>query len=685
MAIVGDYTTQQMRELILKFYPGGYTPQTFGNVTLNWQIGPDQYHGTGNLTSAITAMGLYQETTYTYLKYCENYIIGYTQYGVQIIKGRCHYGGIRDLAAFLNVWEKVIYSTYSDLSANIAHAFIVDLPAEIDIHSPADLLAYLNVLAKKEKDLSGSIHGWVEAYLSAYIKAMTYRSLPAYLNPISPVDLSAYLKVWPMSYLSADIYGWQTADLSAFVTTFQAKDLPTTIDIHPWVNLGVLLKGWGRGVISNLSAFIGGFGYKDLTADVRATYLKHISGYINVIQPVHISANIYGWNKLDLPAYLNGVYGLYDLQATIISNRNMGNLPASLRQREGVEVPVDLPARTMVWQVGNMMAYINGRDAVKNLSAYLTATGQIAELPASIYPKTVRLTSIVNVATMEHLDLSGVINPSCIWSEPRNLLAYIRCVYKSDLGATLLGKKYDTMGIDLPTKIGYIDTYSYIDRLPVYVNVAEETYRYIDKLPIAFKIFVETKALSASIVGTYLNKDLTATLTAVRLEDYHFESTKDRVKVYNLDYMGLVENYEVVELTFKNIVKDYFYSSAGSRAWKTDRLDKWILDLASYIPANTALNVKRKLHKIKSLYDIEQFSSIDEAVRFAIDYVTSYPYSDMSARINSIGKYTNLMAYVTPIYSTTETSDLLSQINGVGEPIAETVVVGFIGSGIDIV
>jgi len=35
MAGIGDYTPQQMRNLIMKIYPGIYTPSAFNNVVLN--------------------------------------------------------------------------------------------------------------------------------------------------------------------------------------------------------------------------------------------------------------------------------------------------------------------------------------------------------------------------------------------------------------------------------------------------------------------------------------------------------------------------------------------------------------------------------------------------------------------------------------------------------------------------
>jgi len=91
-----------MRDLIIKIFILGAThQQLFGNVILNWES-RTSHSDTGDISAAITALenGPYQDETYTYLKRCECYIVGYGVYGVQILKGRCYYGGIRDFRRF---------------------------------------------------------------------------------------------------------------------------------------------------------------------------------------------------------------------------------------------------------------------------------------------------------------------------------------------------------------------------------------------------------------------------------------------------------------------------------------------------------------------------------------------------------------------------------------------------------
>lgn len=679
MAIVGDYTAQQMRNLVLKFYPGGYTPQTFGNVTLNWGL-RTSHSDIGNLSAAITATGLYQNTTYTYLKYCENYVVGYGIYGVQILKGRCYYGGIRDLAASYAIWTKPVYSETKDLGAYVGRVFGKDLPAFIGVETPADLQAYVNTFQTDTSDLPASIHGWQTSDLAGQINAMIAAALSAYIVAVPPVDLPAYIKPWPMKQLPADIYGWGQLDLPAALYAMQKGDLPAYIGTVPPKDLGAILKGWVREAIKNLPATITGFTYDDLPASIRATYLKDLPAFLGAVPVQNLPAFIRGWQEVDLPASLVGVYGEYDLRASINSTNNYKNLIAYIRATQATAVSKDLPASIQGWYMSDINAYINSTPSA-NLTAYLNAIGQTADLRATIIPKTIRLTSVLDVITMAHSDLSAVINPSCIWSEFRDLTAYARAVYKGDLSATLIGKRYATTEVNLGAKLGYADTYTFMDKLPISIQIATQSYRYIDKLPILIKIFGAEQDLTATITGTYLYNNLLASITAVYLEPHHFDNTKNKDRVYNRTYSGIQQTLELIELSFSSIVKEYFYSGSGTTAWKTDRADKWILDIASYIPQNLAINLERKLHKFRSLYDLSRYADIDEAVRLAIDYVTSYPYDDISAYINPHGGYLNLSAMVSGRGITSTNDNLQATITGqaTGE-----VVVGLSDDGVEI-
>ena len=91
------YTIPPKSNIPFNFGAGGYQAPDFNNISLNFtNVIQSQM---ADLHAAVNVMQTYQQTTYTFLRYCEQYIIGYNQHGVQIIKGRCYYGGIRDIGA----------------------------------------------------------------------------------------------------------------------------------------------------------------------------------------------------------------------------------------------------------------------------------------------------------------------------------------------------------------------------------------------------------------------------------------------------------------------------------------------------------------------------------------------------------------------------------------------------------
>jgi hypothetical protein len=677
------YTPPNNLNIPFKFAQTGYQPPDWNAIAFEFK---SKREGLGNLRAAINVMTAepenYQETTYTYLKYCEEYVIGYSQYGVQILKGKCYYGGVRDLGTSITVWKKPVYSGVKNLIAKAKGVYsgIKDLSADMSGELAIDIQAYVNTLQTTSYDLSASLHGYQVYDLPAYIRSMRTASLAAYLSAVPPVDLPAYLKVWPMKQLPGSIYGWDKLDLGGYTYAIQKGDLPAVIGAIPPKDLGLILRAWVREAVSNLGAYIDGLVYNDLPATVRATYLKDLPAYLGAEPAINLPGFIHGYDTIDLAAILNGVYGSYDLRAQITPTNNFKDLIGILKPRVATEVPHDLYAYIKGVGSSYLNAYINPTPYV-NLMAYLNTSGQVADLSARIFPKKIRLTNILSVLTMEHMDLSAVINPSCIWSESRNLTGYVRVIYKSDLGAQIIGKKYAQTIANLTGTVGYADTYAFIDKLPISVSIATDVYRYIDMLPIFIRVFTEETNLTASITGTYLYGDLGASILGLYINPYHFENVKNRQKVSKLDHSGFVEWYEMVELSFKSIVEDYFYSSPGLSAWKVDRLDRWVLDVRSYIPQDLKLNTKRRLHRLKYISDIKRFSSVDEMMRYAIDFVTDYPEINLPAYVKPSGGFKNIQAILNVRRTTQESNNLTSSI--VGTPTGTTVV-GYY-DGIDVI
>lgn len=561
----------------------------------------------------------------------KKYFVGYEAGIPKFIDGRPRYRCVD----FLSGSIQQVY--YRDLSG-----FLYAVPRE-----NRDLSAYLKAILKQEDyNLRVSIKGWGfgQYDLSAYIKGVVYRDLGAFLRSLThedltanlyiipPKDLSAYLKVWPMESLPARLHGWQTSDLGAVIDWNMKRDLRSYIGTSFPVDLSARMKGWARGVISDLTASFTALLYEDLTAFVRSNYLRDLPAYLFVVEAENLTASLYGWQEYDLSADLLGVYGPHDLRAYINASGGKKDLPGYLKPRAGTRLPTDLPAQIFSSYINDLSAYLKSIEPV-DLSAYINTVGSSDNLTASIFPKMVYMTALVSIGTMEHLDLSATINFICNRSGYKDLMSYIRCTYLDDLSASITGYKTPTYTADLAAKIGYADSMVYTEKLPISVSIGSG-YLVEDKLPISLSIYKQQALLSAYINGTYMHNSLGASITPVWLQDYEFDNYKSREIVYDLDHYQRVNWYEIVEMYFKSMVTDYFYVGGEKTVYKTDRSERWMLELSSYVPENTALNIRRKLHRVREVYDLDDFNSLDEAIRAAIDYVTSYDYSDLSVSIS---------------------------------------------------
>jgi hypothetical protein len=66
---------------------------------------------------------------------------------------------------------------------------------------------------------------------------------------------------------------------------------------------------------------------------------------------------------------------------------------------------------------------------------------------------------------------------------------------------------------------------------------------------------------------------------------------------------------------------------------------------------------------------LRKFSSIDEAMRYVIAYVTEYPENDLNAYVNAVGTYSGLTATVQPISIISDNLGLSTDITAVGKDI----------------
>ena len=725
-----NYIPPEGTSIPFVFSKAGYTiPE---NIVFNF-VGPGKF---GILKAAVNVMQPYWYHTYTYPKSCPKYVVGYSLGRVQIIRGRCIYGGIRDLRGYLKPWpmqnfpaeingvlwhgsdqfQGILRPWHREIIGDIPgyiHGWQeLDLSAIVAMHPPRNLEMFVRVNQREISDLSSHIHGWQEAdlglhlagthfpvelptyvhaqqrsisdmssfihawherYLQGVLGGVTFNNLQGVVDPIPAIPLHAYLKVWPQNILPAYTRGWGALDLTAYLNQMYSYDLPAhLIGVSDTLkNLRARIKGWGS-ELSDMPGFIRVFHWQLFGGIIRATYLANINAYLFPVLPKYLKGLMHVWHERYLQGIIGGQQYPWNLTATINPTGVWHLLQAIIAPVAATGVYDYLIAMVHPWERRDFPAYIYV-DRAAVLSAYLNTLGYSSDLHATIRPKMIRLTTIVNIPTFSHKDLSAIINFPCKKTGYATLMAQVYSKYKGDLYAFIRPIIYDYKPSLLGAKIGYTDGYLEVDKFKLSITLFPSEFFTRDMFRLAITLLDSKVLLAAYIKGILTSNNLTANVVGDEIPSYTYDTLlKNRERVIHKTYDGVFQQFEVVELAFKSAVKDYYYSSAGDYAWKTKRFDKWMLDVRSILPEDQALHLKRRLHRATTLYDLKKFVSIDEALRFAIAYVTEQPTSNLSASLFNRARYLNLPAVINPRYVRTAKGSLPASIS----PSATTIVVG---------
>jgi len=704
--------------------------------------------GSGNLQAAINVMHPYWYETYTYPKTCPKYVVGYRSGRVQILQGRCTYGGIRDIRGIIKGWQisnllaslaahdpidisayvHAFQTSYSTLLSMYLHTFqtsssdiaaytygwqTLDLPTTISTHlpgnikfilrpwylevprnlqalsygwqttdirfsfsgthDPVDISAHLTARQHGIGLLPASTHAWHEKFLSAAVHAKTAYAISASIYPILAGELLAFIKSYPQEFLSASTRGWGGKDLGAYLNQILSYDLGATINGSTDMFRNLISRIVGVGFENrDLSGSILPFYWDLLSASIRAKYLGYLGASLVSVRPKYLPALLHAYTTLDLQGIILGQAYPYNLVGIINSVGSWYTLSASIMSKQDTRIYRMLPAVIHPWEVRYLSAYLQA-DRSYVLGASISSLGYVSNLRAAISPRMIRLTTVVNISTLANKNLSATINYPCFKTGYSYLNALLYGRYKGDLYAFIRPLMYDYKPATLSASIGWADSYTVIDKFKISVIVKNSSYFVEDKYRLFIKTFDGGNLLNAYVRGTLRYTGLNANVVGEELASYTFDSyIKNRETAIYRTYDGVFKSFETIEMSFKSIVKDYYYSPAGDYAWSKDVIDKWVLDVRTYLPANTKLKLKRRLHKATNLYDLRKFTSVDEAMRFAIAYVTEYPQNDLMAYVNSINNLSFLGGIITPMYQVDSNDSLGASIT----PSGFTVILG---------
>lgn len=680
------YVPPSWADIGFDFTPGGYTAPPWSEIPFEWFGAITQSF---NIGASITGNLPYTDAPYCTIKRSNIIALGFGAGGWQILKGRTEYTCMYDLNAVLTA-----VPTHADLGAYI-FAFttfkgekdlggIISGWAEKDLGGivygvpPKDLAAYLKAAQREYADLGAYIRAWHIFDLQGIIGVVYDEDLPAFIRAVGGKDLSAYIKAYPEEDLPAQIYGWAVKDLGAFVSIHErdTSDLTAYINTIHLRDLNAIIRGWHREVPFGLGAIIQAFNFKDLPAIIRAKEFGEIWASIYGIPAVDLPAFLHGWQEVDLAAIIISKYGPDDLQAQILGI-GPKDLPAII---EGIRRGMfDLPVTVFGWAIKDLPAIIEAQGGTKDLPASIFADGYL-NLRGIITPRVVKFSTLLPVHTMEARNLSAVINlQPCFNFSIQDLGAYLKALYKGDLTATIYGFKTGDYSAQLRDLGAFISTEplnifpTTTDSLLVNFIPTVKVFAF-DDLPISFwgrdhypmdELDIEfipgggrkiPNQLNAYINPTPMYHDLMAYINGVIQMPYEFrsdgglfvyEDLTSFTAPYILNNMELFS--KLVNIRFLSTVYDYFYQSAASALWKENSLEEWVLEVTSWDEEEEFFGEKRN-EKRKVVDGITEFESVDEAIRYALDWVLAFPQRNLTASITGsihpLDKLSNLSAYI---------------------------------------
>ncbi len=602
--------------------------------------------GSADLRSWLQTEGIYQDTTHSYVKECVTPVISYRAGRPQILKLPCLYGGIRDIGSY-------IYGNpqYKDLSAYISAVIRTkDLNAFIRSATQANLnlSAFVRSYFSGYKDIVAAIrrvdHGQLDVIASVYGQAI--QDLSVSIGAHLPLDLIALLNIIEIRDLPASVLGeWAKGTYDLAAGLYKIWDRKTS-DLSAYIS--------SKMVWTNLAAYLNIISLSNLSAYVKGFYRSYVNlnAYVLIGQMRNLYADIHGYDTSSLNASVVGIYGPYDLQAYICVHPYL-NLYASIRGK--YMGAMDLRAIVEGWYIINLAASIRSIDPV-DLSAYIVARGKSIDLGASVIPNIIKLKKVLQISLLEHRDLKALINFQCFGSTYVNLGAYVYTLYKKDLPAFVWPWRNDDGYKNLGAYIN-AGVYSVEDKVDIrfvpnshlmysqlkltFSPSNVQSYKVFDTQKILFGTFYASN-LTATINGILRSTDLSASLTPVlqanytELPEYVNPKTHEVVIDFNERWR---ENWKTfVEIMFHRSGPEpfkYFYVGGSNKIYKIDRNRHWTIWASSYIQDSTDV-IDRKNVRSKFIFNMSNYTTIDEAVRDLIDRVSSYRKFDLGAIVQSI-------------------------------------------------
>lgn len=579
--------------------------------------------------------------------------------------------GEKPLYGYISGWD------ISSLYASVEGVYSADIGGYIAGYkrdNTTDVLAFIRSSFAGESAVASTIYGWISAHTTDKPYNFNYygRFKPTFIGTEQGLSL---LKVEPIRGYFPDLHavinavGLKTNDLPAYIvgllrdqSLLSASISAVTKIIHidklvlRFYNLSDLaasiwtssdikpLFGSIRGHVSTHTGTVGGYWvYKSI---------DHIA-YLAADASIRIVRN----NKNStIPLYYYNESNVPDLRAAVYSWA-VSSLPASIRVRPYADIGASLSSRSadhissifaslQSYSYASISASIYASGGYSDVYATVVPGGAVSSVSASIYPYVKILGfAVIPVETKPFSILRATIGPvsPCVGTSTYSAInAFINGFEKSTSSVGLLGAS-----IYSSTDTKHIGA-SITARRKVFYSKMSFILRTLNRRSSVVRTSIigvgsSSHSVAASITGDFLTSSLSASISAVRY-NIRLDEKDNLIHVYKTSGNHM-ELYKTIRYYMSSGVRSYIYDSLDKLVYPADN-GKWVLRLETFTVYEKAFFDRDENDTYVSLGVINEYDTIDEAIRAAIDLLVNRRNSTLSASITATGSVTPITATI---------------------------------------
>ena len=560
-----------------------------------------------------------------------------------------------NLNARLRGWSS---KTIFDVDATLVAVEPRDIDANLVAVEPRNITASIRAQWEGKNQFRSIIRGWWHNYwpanslggdLGAFVQPHVELDFPASLQVTQPVDIVAYLKVWPYKALCSNIQGYAVLDLLSRIKilTKSISNIKANIIGYRPVDFRAMV----RAKVS---------GYHDLNAYLRAlqipinlgasmNYVYRAYSSLNTIVeclPIYLlNATITGWAEKNLSAYISTIMPPGYLSASITQHGTYRNLITYIGGFLAVTMSKNLLSFLSGWAYLDLKSSISTIDYI-SLTSSITSVGGAKNLSAYIKAREIIFNELYKLSTVNTADLRAYIGFSlCPLRTPVSayvsLIASAAAVPTYDLSVIIEGIKTTfSASRGLGVFISYTNKYSMLSRFLSFKHSmsTSEAIRinptfFKDSLNLTFKIIKGQQDLKTYITPEPHNVFLGASIRS-RLLIIHGSGTDKVLTEELVELDGCRRVWSEYVDVYLHTEKPIYYS--GGEVFAQNYGDPIVSFLFERV-SSTGLNYSYNLtHNIF-------FGSTDVAIRYGFSKISGRrTFAVLSATVTPIIKHLNL-------------------------------------------